>query len=196
MDALTEIFNPKRKVNATIEVYDIPGLRTSNDCKLKITNNFLNEIKNNDALFYVTRQFDDNSVPHPLNNIDPLEDIKFLENEFLFHDLAFLESRLEKLRKELMKTKDERLKKELPVLEKCFAHLESEKPLRKLDLEVNEAKLLSGYQLITSKELVIAINFDDDSINNSEKIINEIKKFINDPNVNVIPYGRSANVLA
>lgn len=188
LDELTEIFNPKRKVNATIEVYDIPGLRTGNDGKLKITNNFLNEIKNNDALFYVTRQFIDDAVPHPLNKIDPLEDIKYLENEFLFHDLAFLENRLEKLKKDLMKTKDERLKKELPVLERCYAHLESENPLRTMNIDENDSKLLSGYQLITLKKLVIAINFDDNSINSSEKIISEIEEFINDSNVMVIPF--------
>ena len=77
LDKLTEIFNPKKTVNATIEVYDIPGLRTGDDGKLRITNTFLNEVKNNDALFYVVSQFEDDSVPHPMNKIDPIEDISF-----------------------------------------------------------------------------------------------------------------------
>ncbi len=56
------------------------------------------------------------------------------------------------------------LKKEIPVIEKCLAHVENEKPLRTLALDENEIKLLSGYQLLTLKKLVIAINFDDNSI--------------------------------
>lgn len=185
---LTEIFNPKKTVNATIEVYDIPGLRTGDDGKLRITNTFLNEVKNNDALFYVVRQFEDVSVMHPMNRIDPIEDISFLENEFLFYDLAFLENRIEKIKKEVMKTKDEKLKKELPLIEKCLEHVENEKPLRILKLDENERKLLSGYQLLTLKKLVVALNFDDNSINKGDEYILKAKELLNDESVQVIPF--------
>lgn len=188
LDELSKIFNPKKTINATIEVYDIPGLRTGDDGKLRITNTFLNEVKNNDALFYVIRQFQDDTVPHPMNKISPIDDVIFLENEFLFYDMAFLENRIEKLTKEVMKTKDERLKKELPVIEKCIKHVEAEKPLRTLNLNENERKLLSGYQLLTLKQLVIAINFDDASIDKAETVVNQIREYINDSNVKIIPF--------
>lgn len=188
LNKLTEIFNPKKTVNATIEVYDIPGLRTGDDGKLRITNSFLNEVKNNDALFYVVRQFEDVAVPHPMNKINPTDDISFLENEFLFYDLAFLENRIEKLKKEIMKTKDERLKKELPVIEKCLKHVENELPLRILALDENEKKLLSGYQLLTLKHLVIALNFDDNSLDKVDEYIEEVKKNIKDDKVKIIPF--------
>lgn len=188
LEKLTEIFNPKKTINATIEVYDIPGLRTGDDGKLRITNNFLNEVKNNDALFYVVRQFEEDAVSHPLNKINPVDDISFLENEFLFYDMAFLENRIEKIKKEVMKTKDDRLKKEIPVIEKCLQHVENEKPLRTLKLDENERKLLSGYQLLTLKHLVIAINFDDNSIGNIEEYLNKAKELIDDENVKIIPF--------
>ena len=188
LEKLTEIFNPKKTVNATIEVYDIPGLRTGDDGKLRITNTFMNEVKNNDALFYVVRQFEDESVMHPMNRIDPIQDISFLETEFLFYDLAFLENRIEKIKKEVMKTKDEKLKKELPLIEKCLEHVENEKPLRTLKLDENERKLLSGYQLLTLKKLVVALNFDDRSINKGDEYILKAKELLNDESVQVIPF--------
>jgi len=188
LNLLTEIFNPKKTINATIEVYDIPGLRTADDGKLKITNSFLNEVKNNDALFYVVRQFSEDSVLHPMNKIDPISDISFLETEFLFHDLAFLENRIGKIQKEVMKTKDERLKKELPIIEKCFAHVEKEIPLRNLNLDENERKILSGYQLLTLKSLVVAINFDDNSIDIIDEYISKARDLIKDENVKIIPF--------
>ena len=154
LEKLTEIFHPKKVVHATIEVYDIPGLRTGDDGKLRISNAFLNEVKNNDALFYVVRQFEDESVPHPMNTVNPIADLAFLENEFLFHDMAFLENRIEKIRKEVMKTKDEKLKREL----------------------------------LTLKKLVIAINFDDNSIGRTTETVSEIKDLIKDENVEVIPF--------
>lgn len=40
LDKLSAIFNPKKHVNATIEVYDIPGLKMSDDNKVKITTTF------------------------------------------------------------------------------------------------------------------------------------------------------------
>jgi len=188
LDKLTQIFNPKKQINATIELFDVPGLRMSDDGKVKITSTFLNNVRNNDALFYIVRQFEEKSVPHPLENIDPLRDIQFLEMEFLFSDMAFLENRIEKLKKELLKRKDEKLKYELHVLEKCFTHIEKEFPLRTLNLADDELKSLSGFQLLTVKPLAVAINFDENSINNVDEMIINIKESLNDIGAEIIPF--------
>lgn len=188
LDKLTEIFNPKKKVNATIEVFDIPGLQMQEDGKVKITNTFLNNVKNNDALFYVIRQFEESTVPHPMNSVDIARDVEFLETEFLLHDLSFLENRIEKLKKEVMKSKDENVKRELPLIEKCYEHLEKEKPLRTLSLDENERKILSGYQLLTLKELAVAINCDENSIDKTEEMVSRVKNSLNDKSVAVIPF--------
>jgi hypothetical protein len=188
LDNLTKIFNPKKQVNATIEVFDIPGLRMSEDNKVKITSTFLNSVRNNDALFYIIRAFKEESVLHPMNRIDPLQDIKFLETEFLLSDLAFLENRIEKLKKEVQKSKDEKLKREIPVLEKCYAHCEKELPLRSLNLDENDLKLLSGYQLLTLKPLAVAINYDEPSIPNVEDEINKINSHLGNSLTAIIPF--------
>lgn len=188
LDNLTKLFNPKKQVNATIEVFDIPGLRMSDDNKVRITTTFLNSVRNNDALFYIIRSFQDDSVPHPLNTIDPIRDIEFLETEFLLSDLAFLENRLEKIRKDVMKSKDDKLKKELPLIEKCYAHCESELPLRTLILDENEQKLLLGYQLLTLKPLAIAVNFDENSINSVDQEVAKITAKFERANAKVIPF--------
>ena len=175
LNNLTQIFNPKKQVNATIEIFDIPGVGLADDGKVRITSAFLNNVKNNDALFYVIRQFKNEAVPHPLNRIDAAADIEFLETEFLFSDMSFLENRIEKLKKDIQKRKEDKLVKELAVIEKCFAHVNEEKPLRSLELNENERKMLSGYQLLTLKPLAIAVNLDEDSMKNSAETIKEIK---------------------
>ncbi len=188
LDNLTQIFNPKKQVNATIEIFDIPGVGLADDGKVRITSAFLNNVKNNDALFYVIRQFENAAVPHPLNRIDPAGDIEFLETEFLFSDMSFLENRIEKLKKDIQKRKEDKLVKELAVIEKCFAHVNEEKPLRSLDLDENEKKLLSGYQLLTLKPLAVAVNLDENAIKNSGEIIDEIKKKLNYDDLEIIPF--------
>ncbi len=179
LNKLTQIFNPKKQVNATIDVYDFPGLRTSDDGKVKITNTFLNSVRNNDAIFYVIRQFKEDSVLHPLNKIDPVNDLEFLETEFILSDYAFLENRIEKLSKDIQKSGDEKLKKELPLIEKCFKHIESEKSLRSLNLDGNEFKMLSGYQLLTLKPMAAAINMDEELIGSEDEYIKDLKSKLN-----------------
>ncbi len=188
LDELTNLFNPKKKVNIFIEVFDTPGLRMSEDGKVKITSAFLNNVKNNDALFYVIRAFNNEAVMHPLENIDPLRDIQFLETEFLLNDLAFLENRIEKLEKDIKKSGNDKLKAELPIIKKCYAHIENEKPLRTLELDANEIKALSGYQLLTLKPLAIAINFDESSMDKVDETISKIEKEIGSASVSVIPF--------
>ncbi|MCX7875552.1 MAG: redox-regulated ATPase YchF [Melioribacteraceae bacterium] len=188
LDNCSKIFNPKKQVNATIEVFDIPGLRMSDDNKVKITNTFLNAVRNNDALFYVVRAFKDESIIHPMNSIDPSRDIEFLETEFLFSDIAFLENRLEKIKKDILKSKDDRLKKELPLIEKLFHHAEKEQPLRTLQLDDFEVKMLSGYQLLTLKPLVIAVNYDESSIENVDNEIEKLKNKFSKIGAEFIPF--------
>jgi GTP-binding protein YchF len=188
LDKLTEMFSPKKKVNATIEIYDFPGLQTGDDGKVRITTQFLQNVRNNDALFHVVRQFDNPAVPHPLNKIDPMNDIDFLETEFLLTDMEFLEKHRERLEKDIKKIKDENLKRELPVIEKCYAHLEEEKPLRTLDLTTDELKMLSGYQLLTLKPMAVAINFDESSIDSVDSTIAEISASVKDREISVIPF--------
>lgn len=188
LDKLVEIFNPKKKVNATIEIYDIPGLKTSEDGKVKITSTFLNNVRNNDALFYVIRQFKDDSVSHPLNRVDMIKDIEFLESEFILSDLAFFEKRIEKVTKDLSKSKDEKLKRELPLLEKCNNQLEQEIPLRNLQLDESETKLLSGFQLLTLKPLIIGINFGEESRDKIDAEIDTLKKHFSKSGAEIIPF--------
>lgn len=188
LDKLTDIFNPRKKVNTTIEFYDIQGLKTSDDGRVKITSTFLNNVRNNDALFYVIRMFEDESISHPLNRVDAIKDIEFLESEFIFSDLAFFEKRIEKVSKDLSKSKDEKLKRELPLLEKCYKNLENEIPLRTQHFDELELKLFSGYQLLTIKPLIIGINFDENSINSIDEKLKTIKDKFSNTGAEIIPF--------
>jgi len=188
LDKMTDIFKPQKKVNTTIEIYDIPGLKTSDDGKVKITSTFLNNVRNNDALFYVIRKFNEDSVPHPLNRIDAVKDIEFLESEFIISDLEFFEKRIDKVSKDLSKSKDEKLKRELPLLEKCYKYLETEKPLRTMDLDETEMKMFSGFQLLTIKPLIIGVNFDENSIDSIAGEIEKIKNKFPSSGAEIIPF--------
>ncbi|MGB9913878.1 MAG: redox-regulated ATPase YchF, partial [Candidatus Kapaibacteriota bacterium] len=157
LDFLTEIFNPKRKVNATIEVDDFMG--SSNPEILTYNSKFAIATKNYDAFILIVRGFDDPSIPHIKESIDIERDINiFLEDTTIF-DLSFIENRLEKLEKELVRTKNkEELIKTKDILQKWNDALLSGIPLRELDKTKDEEILQKNYQMITMKPLIIAVN--------------------------------------
>ncbi|MCA0387900.1 MAG: redox-regulated ATPase YchF [Bacteroidetes bacterium] len=188
LDELTGLFNPKKEVHATLEVVDIPGLQVGDDEKLKITSDFLNKVKNNDLLLHVVREFPNDSVSHPEGRIDPIADIAFLETEFLLTDLTMVENRIEKLKKELMKTKTDKLMKEMSIFETFKDHLENERPLRSVDIEENDLRLLSGFQFLTLKPMIIGINFSDESKEKVSGLLEEVKKKYPSFEHNIVPF--------
>jgi GTP-binding protein YchF len=161
LDKCSSIFSPKSTVYATIEFVDVVGLKKGESGSTQFTTNFLANVKTNEALVQVVRLFTDDAVPHPDGSIDAMRDIASFEAEFIISDLSIIETRIDRIKKQLQKSGDEQAKKELPILEKCQRLLESEKPLREVELTKEEAFVLKTYQLLTIKPVLIALNFDE-----------------------------------
>ena len=176
LDKLTEMFNPKKKVNATIEFVDVVGLQKGDSGSTQFTGNFLAKVKTNDALVQVVRLFDNDAVPHPDGSINMMRDINSFETEFILSDLAIVEKRLETIKKQILKTQDEKLKREVPVLEKCNELLQEEKPLRDHNFSKEDLLILKTYQLLSIKPMLIALNFGESQVNDTEKYMNELVK--------------------
>lgn len=176
LDKLTSIFNPKKKVNATIEVVDVVGLQKGDAGSTQFTGNFLAKVKSNDALVQVVRLFENPSVPHPDGSIDMLRDLNTFETEFILSDLALVEKRIENIKKQILKTQDEKLKRELPILEKCNDLLQSETPLRYHHFTKEELQILKTYQLLSIKPMLIALNLDESQLADAEKYLDQVIK--------------------
>jgi GTP-binding protein YchF len=178
LDRLTEMFNPKKKVNTTIEFLKVPGLEKETNKGKGLPPQFIANVKTVDLILLVIRSFENDMYPHPLETIDPARDISFIEEEFLFSDLAIIESRMEKLEKMVMKTQDEKDKRELAVLKKLHACLESEKPLRTMALDEHEEFLIKGFQFLTRKPVLYVLNIAENAIGESEVLVNQYKEKI------------------
>ncbi len=161
LEKCAEIFKPKSTVHATIEFVDVVGLKKGSSGTTQFTTSFFSAVKTNDAMIHVVRLFQDDTVAHPDKTIDALRDVGTLDTEFIIADMAVLEPRIEKIHKQLGRNLDEALKKELPVLEKCLAALQQEKPLRDEDLTKDELHILKTYQLLSLKPMLIALNLDE-----------------------------------
>jgi ribosome-binding ATPase len=174
LDKCSEIFSPKSTVHATIDFVDVVGLKKGESGSTQFTTNFLANVKTNDALVQVVRLFANDTVPHPDGSIDAVRDITSFETEFILSDLSLLETRVDRIKKQIQKTGDDTSKKELPVLEKCHQALESEKPLREMEFTKDELLILRTYQLLTIKPMLIALNFDESQRSTAPEIVKTI----------------------
>jgi ribosome-binding ATPase len=158
LDRLTAMYNPRKRVPATIEFSDlaIPVRAGSAQALVDVA-----AYKNADALVHVLRSFDDPAVPHPSGSIDPARDAQAMEDELILADLGLAERRLERLEKDLKKAKSPELERERDLLSVCRAALEDGRPLRSLDLQGEDLKRLRGFQFLSAKPLLVVINLDE-----------------------------------
>src|SRR6185436_602298 len=156
LDQLTALFKPKKRVPATVEFADMAAGRADAATLLDIA-----AFKQADALVHVVRAFRDPSVPHPQGSVDPLRDTKLVEEEMVLADLGVVERRLERLAKDIKKNPSPDLKKEEELLLKGRASLENGRALRTLGLGRDDTRRLRGFQLLSSKPLLVVINVDE-----------------------------------
>ena len=103
-------------------------------------------IKDSDALVYVLRGFDDDSVTHPLGGVDPVRDFETLEAELLIYDLDLAEKRLLNMEESARKGHPPR-KEERSAVAKCREALEREMPLRYLEFDETEERALQASRI-------------------------------------------------
>jgi ribosome-binding ATPase len=157
VDALAAIHKPKKITYAEFQFTDIaPSASTTEDKALDSA--ALAVLKNVEALVHVVRAFEDEDVMHPNGSVDPARDCKALEQELQLEDLIIIERRLERMEREHRKDTESDL------LARCRDHIESEQPLRTLELTPQEAKQISGYQFLSQKPTLILGNYGEDGI--------------------------------
>jgi ribosome-binding ATPase len=117
-----------------------------------------------DALVHVVRAFESDAVPHPEGSVDPLRDAKMLELELILADLATVERRIEKLDQNIKKANRPDDVAERAIFVKMKDTLESERPLRQLELSEEERRRLRGYSFLSEKPLLLVVNLGEEQL--------------------------------
>ncbi|HUV07440.1 MAG TPA: GTPase, partial [Spirochaetia bacterium] len=156
IEKLYTCFKPKKKTLVTVRF---------KDCQIDftpdggITPASLAEIRGSEALTLVIRAFEDQSVPHPFNVLDPLRDLKKLLDSLIFSDYEIAEKRMERLEKE--SKKDTR---EFQVLQRLSSVLESGKRIGTGTLSDDEMRLFSGFSFLTAKPVIVVANTGESTV--------------------------------
>lgn len=168
LDKLTAMFNPRSKVQADVQYLDVAGI-AKGMAEKGLGGALLGHLAQADALVHVVRAFEDESVPHPEETVNPGRDIETLDMELLFSDLGVIEKRLGRIQSTIGKTrgKDRELaEREQALMEKLHASLSNDVPIRDLvdDLDEDDHKLLAGFGFLTQKPLLILLNLGEDQL--------------------------------
>ena len=171
VDALSEVFHPKKTTYAEVRWVDYPVAGFGADGPGR---GFVGELVKMDALVHVVRAFEDASVPHPDGgSVDPHRDIEALDLELTFVDLALIERRLQRIETEMrtMKASDRgAMEAHRALLQRMQAHLESGQGLRSMTFSPDEERELRAYQFITSLPVLLVINVGEDDVSRIAEI--------------------------
>ena len=176
VDILSKMFNPRKTIHARVQYNDIAGLARGIGEKGGMDGNLLNQIVQNDALLHVVRAFEDPTVPHIEETIDPARDLEILDTELILSDLAVVERRLERLDAGITKrggtpAEREQMLKEQTLMQRFKPQLENGKPLRDLELSEDELRLMKNLALVTAKPQLVVFNTGDRAVSNAREIV-------------------------
>lgn len=155
LDWLFQHCKPKKKVNATIDCLDLPGLSFADEHSRAAARRLLGNVRTAELLVLVIRAFDKAGI-----KAEPLKDLSELMTELLLADLELVETRIDKLQKQLHKpTKDvAKQKEELALHLKLKQTIESEKLLKTAIKTPQELELVKSLGFLTLKPMVVVFN--------------------------------------
>ncbi|HUK83892.1 MAG TPA: DUF933 domain-containing protein [Verrucomicrobiae bacterium] len=154
VDKLSAMYQPKKTKYAEIEC----TLAPAPPHEPKPREQWLNKLKDMDALCHVVRAFDDPAVFHPGGSVEPLRDIEQMNLELTISDLSLIETRLHRIDQDQRKKFEQERADEAALLEKLQPHLEAGKSLREYPWHEGEEKRVRSLQFLTLKGLVAALN--------------------------------------
>jgi GTP-binding protein YchF len=167
LKVLEEILHPGKIVPVEARYTDIGASVKALAQDKGIGGQLLNQLSTVDTLMCIIRAFTDDSLPHPQGSLDVKRDIGTMNMELAFSDLAIIERRLEKLENSMKGARPgerQGFLQEKEILLRFKTELESDKPLRELPVESAEARIITNYQFLTAKPLLMAINIGEEQL--------------------------------
>ena len=187
LDFMCSVFEPKKKIPATVDFVDIAGLIKGASQGEGLGNKFLANIRETAVIAHVVRCFDNPDIQHVREDaktdapIDPESDILTIDFELAQADLDTINKHAEKVTKQIRalgKDEEKRLAPYFSAVEKIKPLLEDGKCARMADLTDEEKAAVYELHLLTIKPQVYVCNIDEDTIDSgTNKYVETVKKF-------------------
>ena len=187
LEYLNNLYLPKSLVPTTYEFTDIAGLVKGASSGEGLGNKFLSHIREVDAIVEVVRCFEDKNIIHVENTVDPIRDIEIINVELILADLEVVENRLGRIGKKAVMSKDKDMIKEAELLKKLKEALLQNLPLRRINLDEDELKLIKAFNLLTLKPMIYMANIsEEDLLNDGNEYVDMVRGYASSENASVI----------
>ena len=163
LDALAKIAGSKEIIPARINFVDVAGLVRGASKGEGLGNQFLANIRDCDAVAFVTRCFEDDDITHVEGRVDPLSDLEIIETELMLADLESLEKRVPNLEKRARAGSDKESANTLRLVNIALEQLNAGRPARAAKISKEDAKAWQMLQLLTSLPALYVCNVDEGS---------------------------------
>ena len=177
LQTLEDMITPDNVVPTSFEFTDIAGLVKGASKGEGLGNKFLSHIREVDAICEVVRCFDDENITHVEGNVDPIRDIDIINLELIFADLEVIDSRIGRIEKKAISTKDKDALFELALLKKIKEALENNIPARRLEYTEDEEKILKAFNLLTKKPIIYMTNVSEEDIVNGNSYVKMVEDY-------------------
>ena len=166
---IAAIVKPLKIIPTTMEFVDIAGLVAGASKGEGLGNKFLANIRETHAIAHVVRCFEDDDVTHVAGKIDPIDDIETINTELALADLEAVDKQLYKAEKNA-KTAQKDVLFICDTLKKIKAPLDEGSPVRSIQLDENEQKILREMHLLTAKPVMYIANVAEDGFESNPHV--------------------------
>ncbi len=184
LEVLAKLNNSQKIVPTRIEFVDIAGLVKGASKGEGLGNQFLANIREVDAIVHMVRCFDDDDIIHVDGSVDPVRDIEVINLELVLADLAQVEKRITRLRKQAKN--DKNAQAEVELLEKISKVLNDGKSARSLDLSEDDLLMIKQLGLLTNKPIIYATNVAEDDLATGNPWVESVREFAKDEEAKVV----------
>ena len=179
LERIQELIPAKKIVPTTFEFTDIAGIVKGASKGEGLGNQFLENIRQTDAIVHVVRAFDDTDITSVSGKVDPIEDIDTINLELVMADLDAVNKRLAKVQR-AAKGRDKDALAELEILNKIKPVLENGQSVRSIEFNDQEQKIVKGLFLLTSKPVLYVANIAEEDMADPDanKYMDAIKEHV------------------
>lgn len=184
LQVLAKMSNSEQIVPTRVEFVDIAGLVKGASQGEGLGNQFLANIREVDAIIHVVRCFDDSDIIHVSGSVDPARDIEVINLELALADLAQVDRRMDRTRKQARTSKEAQI--ELGALEKLSAGLNEGKMARQISLTEDEEESVKSLGLLTAKPVIYAANVSEDDLATGNEWVEQVRQIAAVDNAQVV----------
>ena len=163
LEPLAKIARSEKIVPATIEFVDIAGLVKGASKGEGLGNQFLQHIREVDAIVEVVRCFEDRNVAHVSGALDPVSDIETVKTELVLADLETVTRARDRAEK-AARGGDPVARATVTVADRLLEHLNSGRRAITLALSEEERAAARRFFLLTSKPILFAANVSEEAL--------------------------------